>query len=164
MTRVTWAMATMVLALAIAAEPPAWASSEDEEAIRKICLDRIERFNTLHEPPQGAHFTADADFVNVYGMWRRGAAEIERGQGERMKTVLKNAKITLEDLRIRFIKPDVAIVHQLHEMSGMLTPKGETMPPHRELSIRVMVKQEGKWLTTAGHNTIVRPPEPAPAK
>jgi hypothetical protein len=63
-----------------------------------------------------------------------------------MKTVLKDAKITVQDLRIRFVRPDVAIVHETHEMSGMRNDKGETMPPHQELSIRVMVKEQDKWL------------------
>lgn len=134
--------------------------AEDENAIRRICLERIKGFNKTHEPPLAAEFTPDADFVNVYGMWRKGAAEIEARQGERMKTVLKEAKMTLLDLRIRFIRPDVAIAHQTHEMSGMLSPDGQKMPPHRERSIRVLVKEQGKWLTTAFHNTIVREAEP----
>jgi uncharacterized protein (TIGR02246 family) len=130
--------------------------SKDEDIIRRFLLERIEAFNR-HEGPQAAVYTSDADFVNVYGMWRKGPAEIEGRQKERMETVLKNAKITLIDLRIRFVRPDVAIVHQKHEMSGMLDAEGRTMPPHQELGIRVMVKEHGQWLTTAFHNTIVRP-------
>jgi uncharacterized protein (TIGR02246 family) len=134
--------------------------SEDETAIRRICLERIEGFNNKHEPPLATEFTPDADFVNVYGMWRKGPAEIEARQKDRMETVLKEAKITLLDLRIRFIRPDVAIAHQTHEMSRMLNAEGQQMPPHRERSIRVLVKEQGKWLTTAFHNTIVRETEP----
>lgn len=134
--------------------------AEDENAVRRICLERIERFNKTHEPPRASEFTPDADFVNVYGMWRKGSAEIEARQGERMKTVLKEAKMTLLDLQIRFIRPDVALAHQTHEMSGMLSPDGQKMPPHRERSIRVLVKEQGRWLTTAFHNTIVREAEP----
>lgn len=77
-------------------------------------------------------------------------------KGERMATVLKEAKIALIDLRIRFLRPDVALAHELHEMNGMLTEDGQRMPPHRELGIRVLVKEQGKWLTTAFHNTLVR--------
>jgi uncharacterized protein (TIGR02246 family) len=139
--------------------PQASINSADEQAIRKIVLDRIESFNR-HEAPAPGFFTADADFVNVYGMWRKGPAEIEQGQGERMRTVLKDARVTLRDLRIRFVRPDVAIVHQRHEMSGMLSPSGEKMPPHEEVGIRVMVKEQGTWLVTAFHNTIVRPEQP----
>jgi uncharacterized protein (TIGR02246 family) len=72
-----------------------------------------------------------------------------------MQTALKDANMTLIELRIRFIKSDVAIVHQRHNMSGM-RDAGKIMPTIQELSIRVMVKENGKWLTTAFHNTIVR--------
>ncbi len=133
----------------------AQSEAQDREAIRRICLELIERFNE-HEPPRAGNFTAEADFVNVYGMWRRNPEEIMKGQGERMATALKDAKITLIELRIRFLRSDVALVHQLHEMSGMLSDDGRRMPPHRELGVRVLVKQQGKWLTTAFHNTIVR--------
>jgi uncharacterized protein (TIGR02246 family) len=171
MKPMTKRMAVAILVLAVGPMFPGSATgeeaqtadrAEDENTIRSICIDRIERFNKTHEAPLAAEFTSDADFVNVYGMWRKGPAEIEARQGERMKTVLKEAKMTLLDLRIRFIRPDVAIAHQTHEMSGMLSPDGQKMPPHRERSIRVLVKEQGKWLTTAFHNTIVREAE-APA-
>jgi uncharacterized protein (TIGR02246 family) len=157
-----------ILAMALVSEPPASEAgeitqatvrSEDEEAIRTLCLDIIKRFNR-HEGPLAGDFTPDADFVNIYGMWRKGPAEIERRQRERMETVLREAKLTLLDLRIRFIRPDVAIVHQSQEASGYLDIDGKTMPPQRELSIRVLVKDQGRWLTTAFHNTIVRSVEP----
>ena len=153
-------LAVAFLGLAPSGISQTQASSKDEKAIRSLILERIESFNKKHEAPQSAAFTPDADFVNVYGMWRRGPAEIEGRQGERMKTVLKDAKITLQDLRIRFIRPDVAIVHETHELSGMRNDKGETIPPQQELSIRVMVKEKGKWLIRAFHNTIVRPVVP----
>ena len=128
--------------------------AEDEEAIRRVITDSVESFNR-HEPPAPGSFTSDADFVNVYGMWRRGPAEIESRQDERMKTILRDAKITLKDVRIRFIKPDVALVHRLQEMSGMRDDNDQIMPPHQEMGMRVLVKEQGKWLTTAFHNTIV---------
>lgn len=135
--------------------------AEDERAIRKIILDRVESFNR-HEPPRSSAFTSDADFVNVHGLWRKGAVEIESRQKERMDTVLREAKITLQNVIVRFIRPDVAVVHELHEMSGMSGETGETLPPFQELSIRVMVKERGQWLIAAFHNTIVREAKAAP--
>ncbi len=132
---------------------------QDEEAIKKVILDGIEAFNRHDAKAGTAFFTEDADFVTVYGRWSRGAAEIERSRKERFETALKEAKIKLLDLRVRFIKPDVAIVHETHELSGMLGSQGERMPTLRELSIRVLVKKRGQWLITAFHNTVVRPPE-----
>ena len=101
--------------------------AEDENAIRRICLERIERLNRGHEPPRAAEFTPDADFVNVYGMWRKGSAEIERAPRGTHADSSQGAKMTLLDLRVRFVRPDVAVVHRLRT-SGMLSPDGQRMP------------------------------------
>lgn len=121
--------------------------SEDEEAIKQVVIESIETFNR-HEPPSPDSFTPDADFVNVYGMWRRGPAEIQSRQDERMKTILKDAKITRIELRIRFIKPDVALVHRLQEMTGMRDDNDQIMPPHQEMGMRVLVKEQGQQQNT----------------
>ncbi len=66
--------------------------SEDEEAIKRVVLESIESFNR-HEAPDPASFTPDADFVNVYGMWRKGPAEIEGRQKERMEQFSRMRKL-----------------------------------------------------------------------
>jgi hypothetical protein len=43
-------------------------------------------------------------------------------------------------------------------MSGMLDAAGTELPPHRELSLRVVVKEHGKWLLTAFQTTTVSAP------
>ncbi len=50
--------------------------SKDEKEIKRIAMEKIESFNN-HVGPQSNSYTSDADFVNAYGMWRRGSAEIE---------------------------------------------------------------------------------------
>ena len=45
----------------------------------------------------------------------------------------------------------------MNEMSGVTALDGRLLPPHRELSIRVLVKEQGAWRITAFHNTIVQP-------
>ena len=44
----------------------------------------------------------------------------------------------------------------LTELSGLVSPDGQTLPSHQELSIRVLVKHQGTWLITAFHNTILQ--------
>jgi uncharacterized protein (TIGR02246 family) len=127
---------------------------EDEEAIKRVIMDMTDAFNR-HEP-DASLFTNDADFVNVNGTWLRGAADIEQGRKARFETVLKEARIKLLAIRIRFIRPDVAIAHVTNETSGMVIPGGQTLPVQRELNIRVFTKDNGRWLVTAFHNTSVR--------
>ena len=106
--------------------------SAEEAELKTYLLQIIERFNR-HEmrPPESPGFTPDADFVNVQGRWMKGVDEIRRGHKEEGATRLKDAKITLVELDIRFIRPDVAVVHQLHVMSGKRHPDGTPVPPHR---------------------------------
>jgi uncharacterized protein (TIGR02246 family) len=127
-----------------------------ESELKTYLLQIIERFNR-HEmsPPESPGFTQDADFVNVQGRWMKGIDEIRRGQKEERVTRLKDAQIKLVELDIRFIRPDVAVVHQLHVLSGKRHPDGTPLPPQRQLSTRVLVKEQGQWVTTAFQNTIV---------
>lgn len=127
---------------------------EDEEAIKRVITDMTDAFNR-HEP-DASLFTSDADFVNVNGTWLRGAVEIDRGRKARFETVLKEASIKLLDIRIRFIRPDVAIAHVTNETSGIVVPGGQRLPVQQELNIRVFTKDNGRWLVTAFHNTSVR--------
>ena len=50
----------------------------------------------------------------------------------------------------------IALAHVTNELSGLVGPEGQALPPHRELSIRVLVKDRGVWRITAFHNTIVQ--------
>jgi uncharacterized protein (TIGR02246 family) len=113
---------SLALSLTIGESALAQGNRKDEEAIRKVILDGIEAFNRHDAKAGTVFFTEDADFVTVYGRWSRGAAEIERSRKERFETALREAKIKVVDLRVRLIKPDVALAHETHELSGMLGP------------------------------------------
>jgi uncharacterized protein (TIGR02246 family) len=142
------------------AEPPTKASATVEEAeLRTYLLEIIERFNR-HEvrPATSPGFTPDADFVNVEGRWMRGADEIRRVHSAAAKEWLKDAHIKLIELEIRFLRPDVAIVHQLHEITGSRRPDGTSLPPHQQISTRVLIREGGGWVTTAFQNNIVVSP------
>lgn len=130
----------------------------EEAAVRKYVLEEIERWNS-NGPLVAERYTADSDYVDVNGAWLKGfAARNNKSDSPR----LRDSKITLIDLHIRFIRPDVAIAHQTHDMSGKRRLNGEGLPTERQLSTRVLVKERGKWVQTAFQNTIVCPVEGDP--
>ena len=45
----------------------------------------------------------------------------------------------------RMIKPDVAFAYLVNELSGLVTPDGQSLPAHQELSLRVFVRDGGIW-------------------
>jgi uncharacterized protein (TIGR02246 family) len=134
----------------------ALASPADLAAIRQVITETTSAFN-LHDAKAFArHYTSDAWLVTVRGESMAGTAEIENELASIFKSRAKSAKLETLDVSIRFIRPDVAVAHVLNELSGLKSPSGESLPAHRELSIRVLVKDDGVWRVTAFHNTIVR--------
>jgi len=130
--------------------------SEDEKAIDAVISAMTDAFNNHDANACAVLFISDADFVNVLGMSRKGRDQIERALKNRFDTALMNATVTSVDVRIRLINPTVAIAHVLNEIEGMLDENGQILAAHRELSIRVFLKQQERWLVTAFHNTTVR--------
>ncbi len=69
----------------------------------------------------------------------------------------RRATLKTLDVTVRFIRPDVALAHVTNEMSGVTSADGQQLPAHRELSIRVLVKEQRVWRITAFHNTVLQP-------
>jgi uncharacterized protein (TIGR02246 family) len=130
-------------------------NGEDETAIRSVIVDMTAGFNN-HDPVAASRmYSEDADFTNVAGRQAKGAAEIEKFLAAGFKTRLKAATQETKDVTVRFVRPDVAIVHVTNQISGFLAADGSTVPPHNELSLRVFQKENGAWLVVAFHNTTV---------
>lgn len=132
-------------------------SPEDVDAIKKVIVEMTEGFNKHDAIAATRMYTPDADFVSVRGEMGIGRDRAEKGLDSIFKTRAKNATLITENVKIRFIRPDVAIAHVTNELSGLVTPDGQTPPPHKELSMRVFVKNGGQWRVAAFHNTMIRP-------
>jgi len=155
MTIVIFAGIVSVLASATQGFAQSIGSSEDETAIRSVVVDMTNGFNN-HDPVAASRmYSEDADFTNVAGRQAKGEAEIEKFLAAGFKTRLKAATQETKDVTIRFILPDVAIVHVTNQISGFLAADGSTEPPHNELSLRVFQKENGVWRVVAFHNTAV---------
>ena len=133
---------------------------EDEESIKKVIVGTTEAFNQHDSKAFVRFYTRDAELVTVRGERMKGAAEIEKGLAAIFATRAKAVTLRTVETTVRFIRADVAVAHVTNELSGLVSPEGKQLPAHRELSIRVLVKERGRWSVTAFHNTIVRSFEP----
>jgi uncharacterized protein DUF4440 len=62
------------------------------------------------------------------------------------------SKLTITDVEMRFLKPDVAAAHARWTMTGARTPAG--IPEPREgIQTLVFTKEGGHWLIAAFQNT-----------
>ena len=72
------------------------------------------------------------------------------------RSFLKNVSMDLDSMRVRFIKPDVAIVTAFHSIDDYTTPDGVRHEHERQVKSYVILKQDGKWILTLDHNTIIK--------
>jgi uncharacterized protein (TIGR02246 family) len=148
--------AAAVLVAASVAPAQAPDVRKDEEAIKAIMAATTEAFSKHDAKAWVQHCTPDAQLVTVRGESMKGVAQIEKGLAAIFQTRARRATLKTLDVSVRFIRPDVALAYLTNELSGLLSPEGETLPPHQELSIRVLVKDQGTWRITAFHNTILQ--------
>ena len=143
-------------ATAAAAQTSPSVVPNDDDAIRAVIAATTEAFSR-HDAKAWVKFcTPDAQLVTVRGESMKGITEIEKGLARIFETRGRNVTLKTLDVAVRFVRPDVALAHVTNELSGLTSPEGQTLPPHQELSIRVLVKDQGVWRITAFHNTILQ--------
>jgi uncharacterized protein (TIGR02246 family) len=154
---VVLAVALGVLARAdLGGQSRALGTRSDEDAIRSVIASTTDAFSRHDAKAWVKLCTPDAQLVTVRGESMQGVDEIEKGLTAIFQTRGRNVTLKTLDVAVRFIRPDVALAHVTNELSGLVTPEGQTLPAHRELSIRVLVKDQGAWRITAFHNTILQ--------
>jgi uncharacterized protein (TIGR02246 family) len=129
---------------------------EDEAAIRALFDQQGEAWNRHDGEGLAAGFAHDADFINITAKALRGRAEIARHHNEIFNGVYRNATGERGELRIRFIRPDVATI----EASSKLTLPGQ--PDRHAHFLAVASRQHGKWELRAFHNMVPFVPPPPP--
>ena len=135
-------------------------SNEDEATIRKVIEEMTDAFNNHDGKAAARMYTVDARFVSVRGDLMNGQAGIEKGLSGILTTRAKNATQRTMDVKVRFIRPDVALANVTNELSGLVAPDGHALPAHQEMSLRVFVKDAGVWQVAAFHNTMIAPFQP----
>jgi len=135
--------------------------NQDETAIRQIIKSVEEGWNAHDAKAFAAPFASDADYVIVNGMYIKGRDAIEKGHVGIFTTVYKDSRNAATVKSVRFLRPDVAVVHV--EWNLEYSPSGETRKA-RAMNTMIMTKDSGKWSIAAFHNTPVQMPTQTAAK
>jgi uncharacterized protein (TIGR02246 family) len=138
----------------VAAEPVGEAA--DEQEIRQVITEMTEGFNRHDGRAASRMYLPNASLVTVRGEIMEGQATIEKGLSSIFETRARNATHRTLDIAIRFLRPDIALAHVTNELSGLAAPDGQALPSHQELSLRVFIKEDGRWQVAAFHNTMIR--------
>jgi len=126
--------------------------SVDEAAMRDSVKQMETGWNTKSGAVFAKPFAEDADYVVINGMYIKGRAAIETGHQRIFDTIYKDTTLSLTVKQIRFLRPDVAVVH----VSGQRVGPGKDLNQEAMITI-VMTKQKDGWLIAAFQNTAVAP-------
>jgi uncharacterized protein (TIGR02246 family) len=133
-------------------------SQADEDAIREI-EDRFNAAWNRHDPEAMAEaLDDDAQFITVNGAWtttrdgfRDLMARLHGASGP-----FRASKRRTPDMQVRFLAPDVAMLHSRFWISGEVMHDDLSNPDRESVGIRVMRKVGGRWRVVATQNTDVR--------
>lgn len=131
--------------------------TKDEAAINKQVDAMIYSWNNHNYDDLKNYTTENTDWVNVVGMWWKGRKESQYAHQMVHNTIFKTTIMEKKSVAIRFVTKDVAIAHIVLHTSGgdVPLPDGRKQEPTDGLATLVYVKQNGKWLMTAGENVII---------
>ena len=133
----------------------------DEKAIRDVMDRFMDAWNRHDAHAFAAVFAEDADFTNVLGIGASGRAKIEEFHAPVFATIFKNSHQKHDDIKIRFIRDDIAAVDVHWQMTGATDPQGNPRPDRRGLLNFVMAKDAGRWQIVVMHNLdLSAPPLP----
>ncbi|MBD2724008.1 SgcJ/EcaC family oxidoreductase [Hymenobacter armeniacus] len=151
---------SLALCLGTAAAFAQQLPAADEAAIRQV-LRRVDANYTDHKfADMAAYTTPDVSWVNIVGMWWQGRPQVQLAHQQIFDSIFKSVPFKQGKVAMRAITPEVALVNVYYEVGAFYPPDGvnrgtNKMGDDQNLLSLIMVKKQGKWLLTAGHNTVV---------
>lgn len=134
-------------------------AAADQAAIRDLIARQINSWNA-GDPVAYAHaYTPDGDCVSFLGGHHRGRDAIAASgevptAGTLFKKLLRGAQLDVEVTHLRFLTPDVAVIHA---QGGPAKPGRRPSRRNRRTNMSVAVRTTRGWLLAATSNTTQRP-------
>ena len=125
--------------------------TDDEAAMRANVKQMEAGWNAKQGALFAKPFAEDADYVVINGMYLKGRSLIERMHQQIFDTFYKNTTLNLSVRQVRFLRPDVALVH----VSGQLTGAENEKSVSNASMTMVMIRDKQGWKIAAFQNTQV---------
>lgn len=120
--------------------------------VESIAHRLIEAWNRHDARAFAAAFAADAEFTNVFGMQATGRGKIEEFHAPIFETMFKDSHLSVERVRSRLVRPDVATLDLRWSMTGARDPLGNEWPRRRGLISVVATRDDDEWSIATMHN------------
>jgi uncharacterized protein (TIGR02246 family) len=138
----------------------------DSSAIEALVAGLTDAWNCGDARAFSARFAADGSFTNVLGIVAYGREIFELRHAEIFRTIYKGSELQQSIGKLRFIRPDVAVVDVDAAVTGYLRlPPGVQAASDGALRAKlqlVVTREDGEWWIAAFHNVDVKPLSPRP--
>jgi uncharacterized protein (TIGR02246 family) len=159
----TAALAGIAAAASLAAPVVASAAqsrSADEAQIQAIVAEQVAAWNAGDATAFSKSFAEEGSFTNIRGTVFYGHKAFEERHQEIFTGFFKGSRLSMTVTRIRFVRPDVAIVDLATEVSNLSgAPPGVRPNTAGRIVTRlqqVMVKDRDVWRVESYHNVDVK--------
>jgi uncharacterized protein (TIGR02246 family) len=156
-------MAVSAAALLLFIVPPhtaAQGNATDEAPIRAIVEEQVRAWNLGDAVAFSKSFAENGSFTNIRGTVFYGHKAFEDRHREIFTGFFKGSTLAMSITRIRFVRPDVAIVDLATELSNLSgAPPGVRPNASGRILTRlqqVLVKDNGVWRVESYHNVDVK--------
>lgn len=148
--RLGWALCAMLLVCATArAQNP----RKDERAIRAIATHWQNDWNRHDGKALAGLLAVDADYVTNRGVWLRGRADFESWFAGGPGSTHAAGQWLNVHLTLRFLQPEIAIVHLTWTLHGNSDAKGAPQRSRSGISTWLLVKLGAGWKIRTAQDT-----------
>ncbi|GAB4050806.1 YybH family protein [Spirosoma litoris] len=121
-----------------------------QEAIKSVIANYEQAWNRHDAKALAQQYHTDATWVNWFGAYYKGRAQIEKHYQTTHTTYFKSTQFTTRSIEdITMLKPDMALVHVRTDLSGDERYPGQTFRFRRTI---LLTNKEGSWRILAGQN------------
>ena len=114
----------------------------------------VEAWNKRDPDALASLFDSHAEFVNVTGLWWHDRASIGKAHAYGLERIFNASTLTVDELRVKELSDDVAIVHAAMTLSGQTAIGAIRQPGARKTIFSFVVhRAAGGWTCASAHNT-----------
>jgi uncharacterized protein (TIGR02246 family) len=130
------------------------AQSPNEQVARNLPQAFCQAWNHHDGHALAQIMSEDADFVSVGAVWFHGRADFEKYHSRLLSGRFAESTSTPPETRVRFLRPDVALIHWSWRIEGDKNFDGSPRPKRFGLMTMLAEKRGDAWLVVAARNTI----------
>ncbi|HEX8279420.1 MAG TPA: SgcJ/EcaC family oxidoreductase [Segetibacter sp.] len=130
-------------------------TSKNEKGARQAVQSFFDAFNS-HSFNDVARFTTeDWNHINPFGGRTNGREEVLKELKAVHSTFLKGVSRTIEDMSVRFVNREAAIVTVINKMGTYTTPDNIKHENERHITTFIVVKRNNKWFIIQDQTNII---------